>query len=302
MQAILQATLVVVLSAGTALAVQSLSAPEAAPPTVIEGVSPDELEALAAHVDALRQRLAQLPDQLAEPVTVRETVLPTEGETRAIVERAVEEMVRSGLVASGEAWEDEAPVEAVRWPGDTESAMDAFQAILAAGIDSEEARALWAEAAENGQLHELLEEMELAMEGEPETADKHFQLARGYYSAARVKPDNRDGNWWVDSDDAFDQALELDPQHWDARYQKAVNQSFWPTAYGGQAEAIRNFEILLDQQETREPEERFAKSYVWLGNLYDQQGRTEMARQTWERGLALHPGHTWLQSRLDSLK
>ena len=105
----------------------------------------------------------------------------------------------------------------------------------------------------------------------------------------------------MDSDQAFARALELDSEHWESRSQMARNKSFWPAAYGGQAEAIRQFETLIRQQERGAPEPRFASTYLWLGNLYDQQGRTELAQQVWSRGLGLFPDDSSLADKLDSL-
>ena len=174
-------------------------------------------------------------------------------------------------------------------------------AVFEAGVDTAQARELWAEAAARGQLHELLAAMEERLQDVPETASKHFDRGRAYYAAARAFPQNVDGNWWVDSDRAFSLALELDPHHWEARYAKAHNMSFWPTVYGGQAEAVRHFEILAEQQTQMSSEPRHALTYLWLGNLYDQQGRSDLARKTWKRGLDLFPGNDSLQRKLNSL-
>ncbi|QDV09235.1 Tetratricopeptide repeat protein [Planctomycetes bacterium Poly30] len=191
------------------------------------------------------------------------------------------------------------------WPGGHASAADTIRAILDGDVTGEDVAGLWEEAAANGQLHDLLAAMEAEMENVPESADKHFDRARAYYSAAQAMPSNGDGNWWVDSNEAYSSALKYDPQHWEARYQKARNMSFWPVAYGGQAEAVKHFERLADQQEsgnvTAGNAANYPKTYVWLGNLYAQQGKTAQARAAWERGLAAFPGDGWLLERLNSL-
>ena len=246
-----------------------------------------EIRELREHIDAVRlqaedsqpsQRVAASPGVAAEDIAeiVRRLV-----QEDALIEDAIEELES--------------------WPGGMASASSALQRILDLGVDSAEARELWEEAEKNDQLHALLEEMERHMESVPESANKHFERARAYYSAARVRPWNMKGNWWVDSDDAFAKALELDPNHWEARYTKAHNQSFWPTAYGGQAEAIRHFEILVDQQGGSTAEPKYAKTYLWLGNLYDQQGKSELAAQAWNQGLALFPDNDYLKKKLESL-
>ena len=52
------------------------------------------------------------------------------------------------------------------------------------------------------------------------------------------------------ADQAFDAALAVDEKHWDARFTKATALSFWPPIFGKQAESVRQFEILIDQQES----------------------------------------------------
>ncbi len=265
------------------------------PPVAASGVDGDRAElmrfvaSVESRLDILEARPTLAPIAASNRTSAGATELPTDEITA---------LVRS-LVEDGSLVQDkDAPVG---WPGGALSASDAIRAILEAGVNSPEASELWAEAAANGQLHGLLAEMERQMEDVPESADKHFDRARAYYAAAGSFPSNNDGNWWVDSNMAFDKALEYDPEHWDARYQKARNMAFWPVAYGGQAEAVRHFETLADQQEHRPSETRHAKTYVWLGNLYDQQGKTDAARAAWERGLARFPGNSQLLGRLATL-
>lgn len=283
-------------SALTSVFLQPSPADAAGAPT---GAREDAARAAAA-VDRLTARLDALEGRgglaaPAAPVGARVSLEASDAEARReALEALVRELVDPDALVAVE--EPEPAGDEPRTPD------EAIAAILAAGVDSPEARALWEAAHARGELHEVLAAMEARLEGEPESVEKHFERARAYYAAAGVHPGNTDGNWWVDSNDAYTRALEIDPNHWDARYQKARNMSFWPTAYGGQAEAIRHFETLVEQQSGRSPEARFAKTYRWLGNLYDQQGRTDDARAAWESGLALFPGDAQLQAKLRSLR
>lgn len=275
------------------------ASPNPAPDVSATAPGPDDsaaLRQLMQRVDALQGDLEARPllgGQATGTVSARRALDAT-GDLPAAIEAAVRDLV------APEALQSPQP-PAPTWPGDAATAAEAAAQIAAVGPTSEAGAALLAEAAANGQLHELLTAMEERWAGLPDGVDKELDRGQSYYAAARAFPNNVDGNWWVDSDNAYAAALEHDPMNWDARYEKARNQSFWPTAYGGQAEAIRHFEVLAEQQEVRAPEGRFAQTYVWLGNLYDQQGRAADARAAWERGLALYPSHDGLRRKLASL-
>ncbi|MEM7305091.1 MAG: hypothetical protein AAF682_00405 [Planctomycetota bacterium] len=280
--------------AATAWLVVSLHAPAASAAPAQPASSPSVADArVSAELMELRQSVEEL--------RLRPTAAATGARKAAEPElslQEVEEAVRRLVAAEALA---EAPAEGeeptVAWPGETDGALAAVLRILELGVDSPEAQALWAEAAENGQLHALLDAMEAHL-GETETVESELARARSYYSAARADPWNKDGNWWVDSNDAYGRVLDLDPQHWEARYNKARNMSFWPAAYGGQAEAIKHFEILIDQQESGAPADRYARTYLWLGNLYAQQGNASLANDVWNRGLQLYPGDSSLAEKL----
>lgn len=278
------------LSAGLAGALQTEAPPTEKPAACDAHV---ELAALRSELDSLSREISKpslaIPSS-ASASRVSEAVA-SQGESVAdVVRRLVnEEALRA------------APQELQAWPGGATNAQEAILAILDAGLDSGTASELWSEAAEQGRLHELLAAMEEHMESVPESAQKHVDRARSYYAAARAHPSNADGNWWVDSNNAYSKALESDPGHWEARYQKARNMSFWPVAYGGQAEAIRHFEILREQQGSDGSNPRHAQTYLWLGNLYDQQGKQDQAQAVWSEGLGLFPSNSSLSQKLDSL-
>ena len=277
-------TAYVVTPAGSAAGADDPT-PRAAASLADASVTRDELDSLRDELRGLAQRLAAAERRPAVPTA--NTAVP---ESPAVDPQTTSAM-DAQHAGSGEA----------TYPGGTPDARSGFLALLDAGLVGEEAEALWDQAAEAGQLHELLEAMEEHMAGLPETAVKHADRARAYYEAARALPTNEDGNWWVDSDDAYSHALELDPDHWDARYEKARNMSFWPVAYGGQAQAIRHFEVLVESQRASSPSPREAKTYVWLGNLYDQQGRRADAEALWREGLARHPQDDWLRKKVEAL-
>ncbi|MEM8713252.1 MAG: tetratricopeptide repeat protein [Planctomycetota bacterium] len=282
------ALLVSGLSSGDARSAESISVAS------VHGDVVARLEALSSEINAMKERAELAPVSRQRLASAARAADVESAERPASGDEASAHVAAEPATPSGS------------WPGGHETAHGTIQAILQLGTESEEAADLFAQAAEAGQLHELLAAMEEAMEDVPESADKHFDRATAYYGAARALPSNVDGNWWVDSNNAFTKALEYDPEHWKARYSKARNMAFWPVAYGGQAEAIRHFETLAEQQESGLGDPSRAsdhpKTYVWLGNLYAQQGRTDEARAAWQRGLAAFPGDAWLAERLASLR
>lgn len=291
-----QIFLITACVSGSALAALVVESQARAEATEVPLAGPGEAAAVAQLRHEVSELRAALADRMEIPVAAHSQRAPAS--SAGMDEKRVEEVVRNLVSEDAIAATGDAPVV---WPGGAATAAAGFQRILEAGVISAEASELWAEAAAQGQLHELLAAMEERLADEPESAGKHYDRARAYYAAARALPSNSDGNWWVDSNNAYNQVLELDPEHWDARYEKARNMAFWPVAYGGQAEAIRHFEILTRQQEARSSEPRFAQTYVWLGNLYDQQGRTEDARAAWTRGLSFYPDNGWLKEKLATL-
>ena len=100
------------------------------------------------------------------------------------------------------------------------------------------------------------------------------------------------------ADAAYDAALALDAEHWDARFNKAVSLSLWPTFLGKGSEAIEQFEILIDQQRKREARPEFAQSYYYLGNMYLETGNAEKARRAWSEGLEAFPDSDILRDQL----
>lgn len=87
----------------------------------------------------------------------------------------------------------------------------------------------------------------------------------------------------------FDKALELQPDHWEARFRKAVGLSYGDALSGRRGAAIAQFERLVRQQENLSPQPHHAQTFLYLGRLYAEQGDRERAEEIWRRGLASHP-------------
>lgn len=166
-------------------------------------------------------------------------------------------------------------------------------------LDDEEKFGLWQKIAAAGQLDEALALVEEAIQLDPTNPDLRVHLGSAYLQKVFTVPEYAKGTWAIKADGAYDQALELDPKHWEARFSKAISLSFWPAITGKQPEAIRQFETLIEQQEARGgAEEGYDQTYLFLGNLYQQTGKTEQAKAIWQKGSALFPQNAELKAAL----
>lgn len=238
-------------------------------------------EALLAQIDALRVQPASAPPELQR--------LPD-------LERMVQDAVARALAAgaSPPAAGDTAP------PASAFSTDAALLQLLDPGVDDTRRDALWRQANETGQFEALLAMLEARAKAAPNDAQLQYELGYGYLqplingTVAGVEA----GQWSMKADRAFDATLALDPEHWDARFNKAVSYTFWPPIFGKQKDAIAQFEILIEQQSRRAPAPEYADTYFYLGNMYQQTGQADKAREIWNLGLAAYPDSPQLRERL----
>ncbi len=148
-----------------------------------------------------------------------------------------------------------------------------------------------------GLLDDAIALMEQNAEDRPNDPASHMALSRAYIQKIfDVKNDMEKGTWAMKADATCDHVLTLDPQHWEARFSKATGLSFWPPIMGKGPEAVKHFEILVKQQEaTAATNPEYAQTYVFLGNLYAQQGKHDLAASTWQKGFSLFPENPQLQ-------
>jgi tetratricopeptide (TPR) repeat protein len=166
-------------------------------------------------------------------------------------------------------------------------------------LTEDQRQKLWKELADAGRLDELLAAFESAAENDPNDADKRFQLGSAYIQKLYTVGDMEKGTWAIKADKAFDAALAIDGQHWEARFSKAVSLSFWPPLFGKQKEAVKQFELLVAQQSSMPVEGHHAQTHLWLGNMYLQSGDKEKASAAWRAGLALFPDNEALKKQLE---
>lgn len=172
--------------------------------------------------------------------------------------------------------------------------------IKAAKGDRSKYDQIWKDIRDQKLLDQLVALYEQAAKDDPQNPEAEVDLGNAYLQKIfEVGNGPLAGAWAQKADQAFDQALTIDPEHWEARFTKAVSLSFWPAFTGKQTEAVRNFETLIDQQEKHAPEAHFASTYVILGNLYEQQGKADKAQEIWKRGQTAFPDNAEIKKKIE---
>ncbi len=99
---------------------------------------------------------------------------------------------------------------------------------------------------------------------------------------------------------AFDGALKTDSQHWRAQFSKAVALSYLPRAFGKKMEAIQQLETLAESQAELPSRPEHAETFITLGDLYDGEGISSGAYDSWRKGLEAFPTNPRLRERFEN--
>lgn len=255
--------------------------------------------AIAEKLRSLRERCDQLHAQVGQ---LQALPAPQRVAARADVDAGtVRELVDAALRERGELADADAQKASLTADGSTMTAVDWFALLAELEADGEDVADAWLRIESADQLDAVLDVYRAEVASAPQSVIAQHELARAAHAAAMSRPNHKDGRFWTESDGAYQKILDVDPEHWDARYEKAVKLTFWPDAFGRRPEAMKHFETLIEQQAVRPAEERHVSVYVWLGNLHAQQGDPERARKVWRQGLQRHPDAHGLRERLASL-
>ncbi|MEM9803430.1 MAG: tetratricopeptide repeat protein, partial [Planctomycetota bacterium] len=170
---------------------------------------------------------------------------------------------------------------------------------LLANAGSIESTELWKRIVAEGLVDEVLAVYAAAAEANANDPEAQLALGEAYLGVTQeAGASPLAGKYATLADQALDRALDLDPQHWDARFTKATALSFWPPIFGKQAAAIQQFEILVDQQKGMTPNPYHANTHLLLGNMYQQTGQMDKALQAWNSGLEMYPGNSDLAAQI----
>lgn len=147
-----------------------------------------------------------------------------------------------------------------------------------------------------GGMDELVAAFEAAAKAAPNDTEAQMDLGNAYLAYLQL-----DSSKWALSqkaDQAFDRVLAIDETHWNARFTKAMSYTFWPDFLGKKKEAIAHFETLMTQQDARPAQPHESNTYLILGNLLEQRGEVDKAKEVWRRGLKRHPDDAQLLQKL----
>jgi tetratricopeptide (TPR) repeat protein len=155
----------------------------------------------------------------------------------------------------------------------------------------------------HGDIDGAIRRLRAAIVRDPKNAQLHAALgtALAAKTAFATPPGPEQGTVWDEAEAAFKQAIELDPDHWEARYALAFGDSMAPEFVGLRPRAIERFEELMDLQERGAPSDDHVLVYARLGTLYKDAGNTAKAREVWRRGLARFPASQELEQSLKLL-
>jgi tetratricopeptide (TPR) repeat protein len=248
------------------------------------------LDELSRSLQELTRRNDELERRLADVASLSSSPARTElGGLDAAVARWME---RNAAAPGGD-------VIASAGPANNDTVHTYLGQLLSGDLTGLEAQELWQKIREEGLTDELVAEFERFAEAAPHDPDAQVDLGNAYVQKIfDVGQGPLAGVYGQKADEAFDLALALDETHWEARFTKAVSLSNWPAFLGKQPEAIRQYEILRQQQEAGTAQSHHAQTYYYLGNMYQQTGDPAKALAAWRDGLARFPDNDLLRQQL----
>lgn len=269
------------------------------PPTVTAARDDGRLEAENVRPAVFDRRLDRLEESLGN---LQEKLAAREAPVREPVPRLDDAAIRAAVLAWLDKNGEKAPglqKRAAEATGSKKHDLDEIVRRLRTGkLSWEEESELWASLA--GEDRERLVQMfEKLARDHPYDAGIQVDLANAYLQKIQDTANPLEkGQLATKADQIFDKALEIDDHHWRARFSKAMSLSFWPDFMGKKPEAIRHFNVLIEQQESSPAKPEHVTTYLFLGNIYAQQGKDKQANEIWQRGLDRFPNDKALSEKL----
>jgi uncharacterized spore protein YtfJ len=143
---------------------------------------------------------------------------------------------------------------------------------------------------------EALAAIESLIASQPENAELHAwkgsvmgTLAQGDNPADMIK-------YGMGAMQAFETALNLDPNNVRARFGRGIGRLMAPEGFGGDVDgAIEDFKVTLKK-------EAFPEAYFYLGEAYKRKGEMDLAKRAYQEALVLKPDYKEAKKALEGLK
>ncbi|MHC4515721.1 MAG: hypothetical protein ACYS5W_18750, partial [Planctomycetota bacterium] len=238
MQAASVAALSVALALGTSVATIAFYQQQNDLTPTASSDQADPVDALTAQVAALQKECADLRRQLQER---------SQGNPRRELAGLGDAQIEAAILAWLEKHGQTLPTEATAKKKKKVPTIDTRQAFLTVSdlnVSYDERLKVWDRVRKAGKLDDLIAQIREHAKKSPNDADA--QAALGHALVQKINSPDVGGLERAvlggQIDEAYGEALELNPEHWEARYSRAIGQTFWPAFTGKQAEAIQNFE------------------------------------------------------------
>ena len=256
----------------------------------------DQVVPLGGSAQELTQAISELRQEINELKAGDGLVQVSGGRMEAsISDEAIARAVAAYFENGGEAPTQLAALD--DGPKALGSATDIAQ--LLADADDLASVGIWKRIVEEGRDAEVLAHFKALADANPNDPEAQLELGQAYLGRTQeAGASPLAGKYATLADEALDAALEADPEHWEARFTKAVALSFWPPVFGKQASAIQEYETLVGQQAGLAPSSQHAQTHLLLGNMYHQTGQADKALAAWQTGLDLFPDHAELASQI----
>ena len=174
----------------------------------------------------------------------------------------------------------------------------------ASGEASEEEQARFWEAARKGKaVDQWIQRLRNSVKESPNDAELRMDLADAYVAKLLTVPFGPErGVWGVKAERQWSEALDIDPDHWEAQYSLAYNHSMYPEFLGKTDDAILGFQRAVEIQKRQPHDEKFAQAYLGLARMYERKGRLKDAIATLTEAAGVHTRDARVQAELDRLR
>lgn len=249
------------------------------------------------------------PPPLHEPTidsSLTDRVSELEGSVSRL-SRRIDELVRSDVPAkrseSAAAVEEPITSSAEKADSLSEESLSLFDDLIDGHLPLEDRLAALRALGKEGLLAEASQELRDLVALDPESADLQFLLGSSLASALRSGGVSAQEAAALarEARSSLSSALESDPEHWEARFTRAMLNAFAPGASGRQPEAIADLKRLAEAQDRVRPQPRDASTWYFLGNLYLQQQQKDKAKEAWSTGARLFPDDSRFGEKLQAL-